>query len=89
MTRRDPMENPDSDGDLIEAILIEERTESILPTPTPLPPTPTPYAPTSLEGDRPLADLSVEERDAYFNSPPEMVIDPAKSYSGDDCDQQG
>ena len=81
LTRRDPMENPDSDGDLIEAILIEERTESILATPTPLPPTPTPYAPTSLEGDRPLADLSVEERDAYFNSPPEMVIDPAKSYS--------
>ncbi len=81
LTRRDPMENPDSDGDLIEAILIEERAESILPTPTPLPPTPTPYAPTSLEGDRPLADLSVEERDAYFNTAPEMVIDPAKSYS--------
>jgi cyclophilin family peptidyl-prolyl cis-trans isomerase len=81
LTRRDPSAAPDFEGDLIEAIYIETRDESVLPTPTPLPPTPTPYAPTSLEGDRPLSDVPVEERDSYFNTPPDLVIDPSKNYA--------
>lgn len=80
LTRRDPTQNPTEPGDVITSITIETRPESVLPTPTPLPPTPTPYAPTSLEGDRPLAELAPEERNAYFNAPPEMVIDAAADY---------
>src|SRR5690606_31917483 len=64
-----------------------ETDNSILPTPTPAPPTatptttPTPYAPTSLEGDRPLASIPVEERVNYFNTEPEMTIDTDLTYS--------
>ncbi len=82
LTRRDPGQDPEFDGDLIKSITIEEASESILPTPTPLPPTPTPYPPTNMQddGDRPLATVPVAERTAYFNSEPAMVIDTEKNY---------
>jgi peptidylprolyl isomerase/peptidyl-prolyl cis-trans isomerase B (cyclophilin B) len=87
LTRRDPSAQPDFVGDELYTVLIEESDTSILPTPTPSPPTatptttPTPYAPTSLEGERPLATVPAPERVNYFNVAPEMVIDTALTYT--------
>jgi len=87
ITRRDPNSNPATPGDVLLTVEIEEGDVSELPTPTPLPPTPTPFAPSSIApsdltgGDRPLAQLPVEERTGYFNSAPEMVIDTAANYA--------
>jgi cyclophilin family peptidyl-prolyl cis-trans isomerase len=87
LTRRDPSTQPDFAGDTLYTVIIEESDTSILPTPTPSPPTatptmtPTPYAPTSLEGERPLADVPAEERVNYFNVAPEMVIDTDLTYT--------
>jgi cyclophilin family peptidyl-prolyl cis-trans isomerase len=87
LTRRDPSTQPDFVGDELYTVLIEESDTSILPTPTPSPPTatptmtPTPYAPTSLEGARPLATVPAAERVNYFNTAPEMVIDTALTYT--------
>jgi cyclophilin family peptidyl-prolyl cis-trans isomerase len=89
ITLRDPMANPDQPGDLIQTILIEEGEVSLLPTPTPLPPTPTPFPPTNMEGDRPLAELSGEERVNFFNIEPEMVIDTAKTFTATISTSQG
>jgi cyclophilin family peptidyl-prolyl cis-trans isomerase len=98
LTRRDPQQGPDFEGDLLETVEIEERDSSQLPTPTPLPPptpTPTPYAPSSIApedlsaGDRPLAGLPMEERSNIFNTAPEMVIDPARSYTATVTTAQG
>ena len=36
--------------------------------------------PVLLEGERPLADISPEERNNYFDGPPEMTIDTDKEY---------
>lgn len=86
LTRRDPSAMPDYVGDTLYTVIIEESDTSILATPTPSPPTPTPtttptpYAPTSLEGERPLATVPAPERVNYFNVPPEMVIDTALTY---------
>jgi cyclophilin family peptidyl-prolyl cis-trans isomerase len=88
ITLRDPA-GATEPGDLIETITIEESDASTLPTPTALPPTPTPFPPTSLEGDRPLADLPGAERVNFFNTPPEMVIDTAKSYTATVATSQG
>jgi cyclophilin family peptidyl-prolyl cis-trans isomerase len=88
ITLRDPA-GATEPGDLIQSITIEESDTSLLPTPTPLPPTPTPFPPTSLEGDRPLADLPGDEKVNYFNTPPEMVIDTAKSYTANVVTSQG
>jgi peptidylprolyl isomerase/peptidyl-prolyl cis-trans isomerase B (cyclophilin B) len=77
-------------GDLLYTVLIEEGEASTLPTPTPLPPTPTPFAPSSVEpADRPLAALAAAERGNYFNTPPEMTIDTAKSYTATITTSQG
>ncbi len=87
LKRRDPSTAPDFVGDTLYTVLIEESDSSILPTPSPSPPTatptptPTPFAPTSLEGDRPLAQLPPLGRANYFNTPPEMVIDTALTYT--------
>lgn len=87
ITRRDPNTQSDTPGDTIYAVTIDESDSSVLPTPTPAPPTPTPtmtptpYAPTSLQGDRPLAEIPAAQRVNYFNTPPEMVIDPAGHYT--------
>lgn len=75
-------------GDKIQRIDISEATTSRMPTPapsaTPAPTetptqTPTPYAPTAKEG-RPLATVAVAEREAFYNTAPEMVLDTAKTY---------
>ncbi len=87
LTPRDPQQNPDFQGDRILTIQIEEREESVLPTPTPLPPTPTPFPPSALApsdltaGERPLAALEPAARSNYFNTPPEMVIDTSRTYT--------
>lgn len=87
LTRRDPSTQPDFVGDELYTVLIEETDSSVLATPTPSPPTatptttPTPYAPTSLEGARPLATVPAPDRVNYFNVPPEMVIDTALTYT--------
>lgn len=58
------------------------RSESVLPTPSPMPPTPTPYAPSSLDAeDRPLAEIDAAEKVGYFSAAPEMTIDVEKSYT--------
>jgi len=73
-----PQEDPDAQGMLIKRITITKAEHSLLPTPTP---TPTPFAPTLPEGDeRPLAEMTPEARNHYFNTPPEMVIDTDKDY---------
>lgn len=89
ITLRDPMASPNTPGDLIETILIEEGDSSVLPTPTPLPPTPTPFPPTNLEGDRPLANLPGAEKVNYFNTEPAMVIDTAKRFTAIITTSQG
>ncbi len=98
LTLRDPQQNPDFEGDKIITIEIEERDESVLPTPPPPTPTPTPFAPTDmagddlealLDGDRPLAELPMEERSNYFNAPPAMVIDTARQYTATITTSQG
>lgn len=96
ITLRDPNTMPDFEGDALETVTIEETDESVLPTPTPAPPTPTPtatptpYAPTSAEdGERPLAEIPVEERTNYFNTPPEMEIDASQAYTAVISTSQG
>jgi len=89
ITLRDPQGDATEPGDLIKSITVEESDQSALPTPTPLPPTPTPFPPTSVEGDRPLADLPGAEKANYFNAPPEMVIDTAKTYTATIRTSQG
>jgi cyclophilin family peptidyl-prolyl cis-trans isomerase len=98
LTRRDPQQGPGFEGDLLQTVEIEERDSSELPTPTPLPPptpTPTPYAPSSIApedlsaGDRPLAELPMEARSNVFNTAPDIVIDPARSYTATVTTPQG
>lgn len=87
LTRRDPSTNPDFVGDTLYTIFIEEGDASVLPTPTPSPPTatptptPTPFAPTSLEGERPLSGVPALGRANYFNTAPDLVIDPGATYT--------
>src|SRR5690606_22412320 len=67
---------------------------SVLPTPTPSPPTPTPtmtpppFAPAA-DDSRPLADLPAAEKVNYYNTAPEMVIDPDQSYTATIVTTQG
>ena len=90
LTLRDPNANPTEPGDTLYTVLIEEGGSSELPTPTPLPPTPTPFPPSALEGgERPLAEVDPADRANYFNTEPEMVIDPEKSYQATITTSQG
>lgn len=96
ITRRDPQTDPTGPADLIYTIVIEESDTSILPTPTPSPPTPTPtmtptpFAPAAATDDtRPLAQVSPAERANYFNTAPEMVIDPTQPYTATIITTQG
>ncbi|MFQ5614794.1 MAG: peptidylprolyl isomerase [Anaerolineae bacterium] len=76
LTLRDPQNNPDFDGDVLETVVIEETAVSLLPPPTA---TPVPIVPVPEEG-RPLAELDIPDREDIYTGPPEMIIDPAKSY---------
>lgn len=84
LTLRDPNSGTTEPGDTLFTVLIEESSSSELPTPTPLPPptaTPTPFAPTGDAADRPLAAIPAAEKAGYFNTAPEMSIDPTKRYT--------
>ncbi len=88
ITRRDPQQQPNFEGDKLYTVLIEESDKSTLPPPTPAPPTatptqtPTPFAPSSLDSkDRPLAKLSPEERSNHFNTAPTTKLDTSKQYT--------
>lgn len=75
---RDPTQADVPDPLLLQRVDISTAETSELPTPTP---TPTPFAPTlPKSGQRPLADVPVAERDGYYNTAPEMQIDPSKDY---------
>ncbi|MCU0500838.1 MAG: peptidylprolyl isomerase [Anaerolineae bacterium] len=67
-------------GDKIQRIDIKEAAASQLPTPLPPTPTPQPKAPKSEEG-RPLAKVPAAQREALFNTPPTMTINPAGAYT--------
>ncbi len=76
LTPRDPMNNPDFEGDRLEKVEIEVVAESYLPAPTE---TPIPIVPQWEEG-RPLAELAVIDRENLYTGRPEMRIDTSKSY---------
>jgi cyclophilin family peptidyl-prolyl cis-trans isomerase len=63
-------------GTSILSVKISELKESLLPEKKPF----VPKAPQLAEG-RPLAKLPIPEREFIYNTAPEMVIDPEKSYS--------
>lgn len=90
LTLRDPNQNPNEPGDTLYTVLIEEGDESALPTPLPPTPTPTPFAPSAAEaGERPLATVEPAARANYYNTAPELVIDPAKTYTATVATTQG
>jgi hypothetical protein len=76
LTQRDPQENPDYQGDLLQTVEIEEISESLLPPPTQ---TPIPVLPQLGEG-RPLASLEIADREGLYTGKPDMIIDPSKFY---------
>lgn len=67
-------------GDKIQRIDIKEAAASQLPTPLPPTPTPQPKAPKSEQG-RPLAKVPVAQREALYNTPPALTINPAGAYT--------
>jgi cyclophilin family peptidyl-prolyl cis-trans isomerase len=76
ITPRDPQETPDFSGDIILEVVIETRSTSLLPTPTELP---DPEPPEPQEG-RPLAEIPPENREALYNTSPDMIIDVNGDY---------
>lgn len=76
LTLRDPTQTPDFEGDVLEEVTIEEIPESLLPPPAP---TAIPVVPVP-ESGRPLADLTIPERENLYTGKPAMVIDPDLVY---------
>ncbi len=76
LTPRDPLGNPEFEGDRLEKVEIELVSESLLPTPTE---TAIPIVP-QWEAGRPLAALDVEAREDLYTGRPELRIDVSKSY---------
>jgi cyclophilin family peptidyl-prolyl cis-trans isomerase len=76
LTLRNPNEQPDFEGDILEQVTIEVIPESLLPPPVP---TPIPIPPEPADG-RPLASTSIDERANLYSGKPAMVIDPTHSY---------
>lgn len=76
LTRRDPMQTPEIEGDRLETVIVEEVAASVLPPP---PPTPVPRVPALAER-RLLAELPFSARVNIFDRPPNMVIDPDLEY---------
>lgn len=85
LTLRDPAASPDFEGDILQRVLIEEITASLLPTPEP---TAVPVVPV-LENGRPLASLEIAERENLYTGKPEMVIDLEKIYTAKVATTQG
>ncbi len=84
-----------SPGDSLRKVSIYVSDSSILPAPEPTPvptPTPTPYAPHEMDRagtDRPLVTQVPADRVGLFNTPPDMVIDPAGTYTATFSTDQG
>ncbi|NIM93026.1 MAG: hypothetical protein GTO18_04860 [Anaerolineales bacterium] len=76
LTPRNPLDNPDYDGDLVNTVTIEEIPESLLPPPTP---TPIPVIPVPEEG-RPLAEFEIPDREDIYTGKPDTAIDPSQTY---------
>ncbi|UCF61058.1 MAG: peptidylprolyl isomerase [Anaerolineaceae bacterium] len=76
LSLRDPQENPDYLGDLLQKVEIEVIPVSLLPPPTA---TPIPVVP-QLEEGRPLALLEIADREGLYTGKPGMVIDVSKFY---------
>ncbi len=77
LTPRDPQQNPTEPGDKLITVEISEAEASRRPTPTP---TSTPYPPDAANDDHFMADMPLEKRLGYWNSPPENVLEPGKIY---------
>jgi len=76
LTPRDPEEAPDYEGSALYTVTIEEIEESLIPEPD----VETDVVSPELEEGRPLADLTVEEREDLYTGMPDMVIDPEQTY---------
>jgi cyclophilin family peptidyl-prolyl cis-trans isomerase len=76
LTPVDEWVNHEYGGDIIEEITVEESKESLLPPPGP---TSELKVPVLVEG-RPLAKLSVAEREYYYDTKPAMIIDTKRKY---------
>ncbi len=76
LTPRDPQKATEP-GDKILTITISEAKTSRRPTPTP---TPTPFAPDARNADHFMADMPLEDRVDYWNSPPENILEPGTIY---------
>ncbi len=75
---RDPAQEPESPGTLLQRIDISTATSSRLPDPTP---TPEPLSPTTPpEGERPVSKVDPPARDGYYNTAPQLEIDTNKDY---------
>jgi cyclophilin family peptidyl-prolyl cis-trans isomerase len=79
LTRRDPENNPDFEGDTLITVEIEQVEQSRLPEPV-AESTEEAIVPVPQDG-RPLAQLEIADRADLFTGPPEMVIDPDGSFS--------
>ncbi len=77
LTPRDPEQNPETPGDKLITVTISEAESSRRPTPTP---TPTPFPPDAANDDHFMADMPLEDRIGYWNSPPENTLEPGKIY---------
>jgi cyclophilin family peptidyl-prolyl cis-trans isomerase len=76
LTRRDPQQSPTFAGDTLQTIEISEVAESLLPPPTA---TAVPVVPEPADG-RPLAELSIAERENLYTGRPAMSIDVDQVY---------
>jgi cyclophilin family peptidyl-prolyl cis-trans isomerase len=76
LTLRDPNQDPNYLGDVIQKVTIEESTTAVLTEPTI---TALAVAPEMQPG-RPLAALAVSAREGIFSTPPAMAIDLSHTY---------
>jgi len=83
LTRRDPGQNPGFAGDVLQTVIIEEGSTSLLPPiPTPAPtPTPLPTVSPVMQAGRPLGKLDIAKRENLFTGVPALVVDAQKAYT--------
>lgn len=85
LTRRDPQQNFDFAGDVLQTVIIEDVAQSVLPPP---PPTPAPRMPVAEPG-RPLSMLIFSDRENLYNRRPALVIDTGRDYMATVTTSQG
>jgi cyclophilin family peptidyl-prolyl cis-trans isomerase len=73
---RDPQQNPDYTGDVINKVVIEESTTAMAPASTIVGLASSP----SMQPGRPLAALDVSARENLFSTPPAVAIDLSHAY---------